>query len=150
MKKSQRLNVIVDLYVRQEREALEIMGTSQQRLADQQNQLDQLVQYRLEYLQRFEARQRAGINVGQLLEFRAFADKLDGAIEGQRRQVLQCERDLQKARGLWEQCHQRTKSLKRVKELAAVDEAKTEQKREQAEQDDRAARSRRDDGTGRA
>ena len=150
MKKSQRLKVIIDLHIREEQEALEVLGVSQQKLQAQQAQLDSLQNYRVEYLDKFAARQQTGINVSQLLEFRAFADKLDKAIESQRQSVLAHERELQWARRHWEEAHQRTKSMQKVSELALADELKIEQKREQAEQDDRAARSGRRDGTGSA
>jgi flagellar FliJ protein len=150
MKKSQRLKVIIDLHARQERDALEALGLSQKKLQDQQSQLESLESYRLDYLAKFAARQQAGINISQLMEFRAFADKLDNAIEGQRQTVKSHERDVQRARKHWEEAHQRTKSLQKVSDLALVEEMKVEHKREQAEQDDRVARSGRKDGTGSA
>ncbi|MBD9355576.1 flagellar export protein FliJ [Methylomonas albis] len=150
MKKSQRLKVIIDLHARQERDALEAMGVCQQKLQEQQAQLESLQSYRLDYLAKFAVRQQAGINIGQLMEFRAFADKLDQAIESQQQTVNNHEREVQRARKRWEDAHQRTKSLQKVSDLALVEEMKVEQKREQAEQDDRAARSGRKDGTGSA
>ncbi|WKJ91838.1 flagellar export protein FliJ [Methylomonas montana] len=150
MKKSQRMKVLVDLQARQEHEALEALGISQKKLQDQQAQLENLQNYRVEYLGKFAVRQQAGINVSQFTEFRAFVDKLDKAIEGQLQTVTAHERGVQRARKHWEELHQRTKSLQKVSDLALVEEMKVEQKREQAEQDDRAARSGRRDGTGSA
>ncbi|WP_026601319.1 flagellar export protein FliJ [Methylomonas sp. 11b] len=150
MKKSQRLKVIIDLHARQERDALEALGISQQKLQEQQAQLESLESYRLDYLGKFALRQQTGINISQLMEFRAFADKLDQAIESQQQTVSNHEREVQRARKRWEDAHQRTKSLQKVSDLALVEEMKVEQKREQAEQDDRAARSGRKDGTGSA
>ena len=150
MKKSQRLKVIIDLHARQERNALEAMGVAQQKLQEQSSQLDNLENYRLDYQVKFALRQQAGINISQLMEFRAFADKLDQAIESQKQTVSNHQREVQRARKRWEDAHQRTKSLQKVSDLALVDEMKVEQKREQAEQDDRAARSGRKDGTGSA
>lgn len=150
MKRSQRLQTIIDLHARQENDALRVMGHCQQQLELQQAQLDHLQNYKLEYLQKLVDRQRLGMNVNQLLEFRAFADKLDKAIEGQRQTVAKHERELQRARVAWEECHQRTKSLQKLGELAAAEELKLEYKREQNEQDARAARSARKDGMGSA
>jgi len=150
MKKSQRLQVIIELHQRQEKDALEALGRVQQTLQAQQDQLQHLYDYRLEYGKKLLERQKQGMNVNQLLEFRAFADKLDKAIDGQRQSVTLQERELQKARKLWEECHQRTKSLHRVSELAIAEELKLENKREQAEQDARAGRAGRKDGTSHA
>ena len=146
MKRSERLQTIVDLHVSQEKEALQIMGRCQQHLQEQQTQLEHLQTYRHEYQVKLAERQQIGMNVSQLLEFRAFADKLDKAIEGQRQAVIQHERDFQRARGTWEERHQRTKSLEKLSELAVAEEQKVENKREQNEQDARAARTGRKDG----
>lgn len=147
MKKSERLKVIIDLHARQEQDALEAMGRCQQKWQDQQTQLENLQSYRLDYGEKLIERQRHGMNVNQLLEFRAFADKLDKAIDGQRQAVALLEREFARARKHWEECHQRHKSLQKVSDLALAEELKAEFKLEQAEQDARAARSGRRDGT---
>ncbi len=146
MKRSQRLQTIIDLYVSREKDALLAMGRSQQLLQDQQVQLEQLTVYQHEYLAKLVERQKAGMNVSQLLEFRAFADKLDKAIEGQRKAVVLQEREFQKARSHWEEASRRTKSLEKLGEMAVAEELKQEHKREQSEQDDIAARLARKDG----
>jgi flagellar FliJ protein len=146
MKKSARLKVIIDLHSRQEHEALQTLGLCQQKLQVQQTQLENLQKYRSEYNASFAVQQRAGMNVNQLLELRAFSDKLDKAIEGQGLTVSALESELIRARKHWEECHQRTKSLQKVGDLALAEELKIESRREQVEQDARAARSGRKDG----
>jgi|LakWasMet44_HOW7_FD_contig_91_95392_length_10117_multi_2_in_0_out_0_8 flagellar FliJ protein len=150
MKKSERLKVIIDLHTRQEQDALQALGRNQKKLQDLQAQLEHLQKYRQDYSASFAEQQRAGMNVNQLLELRAFADKLDKAIDGQQLAVSAQDRELLRARTHWEECHQRTKSLQKVSDLALADELKAESKREQVEQDERAARSGRKDGTGNA
>ncbi len=146
MKRSQRLKTITDLYTLQEKDALQILGRCQQQLQAQQTQLDHLNVYRREYQDKLAQRQQAGMNVSQLLELRAFADKLDKAIEGQQQAVQLQERELQTARAKWEEAHQRTKSMERLVEMAIAEELKQEYKREQSEQDARAARPAKKDG----
>jgi len=149
-KKSERLQVIIDLHARQEQDALLCLGRIQQKLLEQETQLQNLQNYRLEYQAKVEAKQREGMNVSQLLEFRAFSDKLEKAIDSQQLLVSAQEQELQGAQKHWEESHQRTKSLKRVSELARIEEVKAENRIEQLEQDARAARSRRKDGMGNA
>ncbi len=146
MKRSQRLQSIVELHVLQEKEALQVMGRRQQQLQEQQTQLEHLKVYRLEYLAKLADRQQQGMNVSQLLEFRAFADKLDKAIVGQQKAVQLQEKEFHRAQSKWEESHQRTKSLEKLSEIALAEEVKLENKREQNEQDARAARSSRKDG----
>lgn len=150
MKRSQRLQTIVDLHALQEKDALQAMGRSQQQLQTQQTQLEHLQTYHQEYLTKLVDRQQSGMNVSQLLEFRAFADKLDKAIEGQRQAVVKLEREFHYARQKWEECHQRTQSLEKLSHIAVAEEVKLENKREQNEQDARAARSARKDGVNNA
>lgn len=150
MKRSQRLQTIIDLHSRQETDALQVLGRCRQQLEAQQAQLQQLQNYQQEYLGKLMERQQTGMNVSQLLEFRAFADKLDKAIDGQRQAVTRHESDVQRAQTKWEECHQRTKSLQKLGELAVAEEVKIDNRREQSEQDARAARSSRKDGIGSA
>lgn len=146
MKRSQRLQSIIKLHVDQEKQAMQTLGRCQQLLQEQQTQLVHLQTYRQEYLSKLADRQRAGMNVSQLLEFRAFAEKLDKAIEGQRQAVVVQERDYQRARAKWEDCHQRTQSLEKLGKIAQAEELKQEEKQEQTELDARAARTSRNNG----
>lgn len=143
IKKSERLKLIIELQVRQEQDALQALGRSQQKLLEQLQQLDQLQKYNSDYNASLADRQKTGMNVNQLLELRSFAEKLENAIEGQQQAVSIHEQDLLRTRKYWEEKHQRTKSLKKISDIALAEELKLENKREQIEQDQRAARSHR-------
>jgi flagellar protein FliJ len=141
MKKSQRIKTIVEIKAAQERNTLEALGASQRKLLAMQDQLEGLRKYRQEYQHRFNQLGGAGINVGQMLEFRSFMDKLDKAIAGQEQAVSECETDLMMKRKIWEGLHHRTQSLQKVCNSALAAEIKQESRREQSEQDERVCRS---------
>lgn len=141
MKKSQRIKTIVEIKAIQERNTLEALGASQRKLLAMQEQLESLRKYRQEYQHRFNQLGGAGINVGQMLEFRSFMDKLDKAIAGQEQAVSECETDLMTKRKIWEGLHHRTQSLQKVCNSALAAEMKQESRREQSEQDERVCRS---------
>lgn len=141
MKKSQRIKTIVEIKAIQERNTLEALGASQRKLLAMQEQLESLRKYRQEYQHRFNQLGGAGINVGQMLEFRSFMDKLDKAIVGQEQAVSECETDLMTKRKIWEGLHHRTQSLQKVCNSALAAEMKQESRREQSEQDERVCRS---------
>jgi flagellar protein FliJ len=145
-KKSERLKVIIELQALQEQEALQALGRSRQKLQELLTQLEGLQTYRLEYQANLAQKQALGIGINQLLEFRAFADKLDKAIEGQHLALKTQEQEVQRAQVYWEESRQRTKSLQKVSDLALVEELKIENHREQLEQDARASRSSKKDG----
>lgn len=141
MKKSQRIKTIVEIKAAQERNTLETLGAAQRKLLAMQNQLESLKKYRQEYQHRFNQLGGAGINVGQMLEFRSFMDKLDKAIAGQEQTVSECETDLMMKRKIWEGLHHRTQSLQKVCNSALAAELRQEGRREQSEQDERVCRS---------
>jgi len=150
MKKSERLQIIIDLYIQQENKALEALGICQQKQQALIQQRQNLQSYRQEYNDKYAELGRRKLTVNQLMEFHAFVNKLDNAIEIQQQTIEASQIELAQYRQSWEQKHQKTQSLKKVTEKAIAEELKRENKREQAEQDDRAARSGKRVGTGSA
>lgn len=151
MKKSQRLKIIVDLNATDEKKALEALGKAQRKKQQLQAKLEELQQYQQDYKIKFQAISETGVNINQLLEFRAFISKLELAIEGQKKAVLELEEEVSFVRKTWERKHQKTKSLQKVCDTALEEEVKMEDKREQKEQDDQASsRSGRGGGTNNA
>jgi len=146
MKKSQRLNVIVELNAKNEQDSLKALGQIQQQRQEAEKQLENLNIYRQDYVIKYRSISEAGTHIKQLLEFRAFMSKLDKAIVEQQQVVLGVEKQVILARTQWEQKHQKTKSIQKVCDVAAADELKAENKREQSEQDERATRGGRNSG----
>ena len=145
MKKSQRLQVIVDLKVDQEQKDLKLLGESQRQHQEMVDQLEHLTQYRQEYLDKFK-QNNSGMNIQQLQEFRAFVHKLDTAIEGQEQNLQGLEKDLVKKRKSWLKSHQKTKSLQKVQDIAAHSEQSIVERNEQKAQDESASRGARFNG----
>lgn len=139
-KKSQRIKTIVDLKAAQEQDSLEALGVSQRKLTAMQTQVDSLKKYRQDYQEKFNRLGNAGANVGQLLEFRSFMDKLDKAIAGQEYALDQSKADLATKKKIWENLHHRTQSLQKIYQAALKEELKLEYKAEQSEQDERSSR----------
>jgi flagellar FliJ protein len=146
-KKSQRMQVIVDLNADNEKKALEALGKSLSKKQELQTQLDHLQQYQQEYKDKYQSISKLGVNIAQLLEFRSFISKLQQAIEEQKQAILKQENNVTLARKNWEKQHQKTSSLQKVCDSALAEEVKLENKREQNEQDERATRSGRGNGT---
>lgn len=147
MKRSQRLKVIVDLNAESEKKALQELGLAQTKKRELQTQLENLKQYRQEYNSQYQSISEAGVNISKLLEFRSFISKLDKVIADQEQAISALEGELILLRKTWERQHQKTKSLQKVCDSAKAEELKKEHKREQNEQDERATRSGRNNGT---
>lgn len=147
MKKSQRLEIIVNLNAEKEKQALDQMGQAQRQRQQAHEQLASLKQYKQEYNDNYSSLGSTGINVTQLLEFRAFIDKLDKAISEQKQTIVDMDEKLSFTKMAWEQQHQKTTSLTKVCQSALAEEAKLDNMREQKEQDDRSSRTRGNSGT---
>lgn len=140
MKKSQRLKPIVDLRAAQEQASLEAVGIAQRKLADMQAQVDNLKKYRQGYQDKFNQLGGVGANVGQLLEYRSFMDKLDKAIAGQEHALDRSKTELAMKRKAWETMLHRNKGLGKIYHAALKAESNQESKREQLELDERSSR----------
>lgn len=140
MKKSKRIQVIVDIKAMQKKSALESLGLAQIKLQTLQDQINGLRNYRKEYQDNFDKLGVNGVNVSKLLEFRSFIDKLDKAIIGQEHMLIAIETEIKDKRKIWEELHQKTQSLQKVCDAALAVEIKQEAKREQIEQDERSSR----------
>ncbi len=139
MKRSQRLEAIVDLNRKNEKKALEALGLAQVEKNKALKQREGLQRYKQEYIEKYQTVSAAGIHIVRLLDFRAFVEKVDTAIESQEKIGLEREYDISLARKEWETQYKKTKSIKNVQSAAAWEEMKIENKQEQREQDDRAA-----------
>jgi flagellar FliJ protein len=140
MKRSKRLQTIVDIKANQEQKALETLGHSQSQHTQMKKQVDGLTIYRGDYVDKCNAFARQGVQVSRLIEFRSFIDKLDVAIAGQEKILKHIEQDVQQKRRMWEFTHRSTQTIQKVRESALKIEQKQENKREQSEQDEHASR----------
>ena len=143
MQKSQRIKSLVDLNAAQEKNALEAIAEVQKKHLAAQAQLAQLQQYQSEYDGKLASLGNAGLSLTRLLEFRSFIAKLDLAVQEQHRALSVIENELHLKRKIWENLHHRTNSLQKVCDAAKATELKWQDKREQSEQDERAARTNR-------
>ena len=150
MKKSQRLRTVVEIKETQEQNKLEMLGECQRKHLAKQTQLENLIQYRQEYMEKYKEFAGNGVSVKQLLEYRAFIDKLDKAIAKEQQSLEVSAKELVEKRKNWEISHQQTISMQKAHDSALAGELKIVEKQEQVELDDRASRGGRNDGTGNA
>jgi len=139
-KKSQRIKAIVDIKAAQEKKALEVLGATQRKLVIMQAQVDGLITYRQEYRNRFNQLGAGGSTISNLLEFRAFMDKLDKAIIEQELTLLEYQAEALMKRAFWQDLHHRTQSLQKICDSALSEELKLEHKQEQLAQDEHSSR----------
>lgn len=139
MKKSKRIQAIVDIKAGQASKALTAVAEQQNKIKAAQAQLLHLQQYRQDYIDKDAS---SGVKrVSAFLEFRAFIAKLDEALETQAATVQQLEQELTRKRQYWESLHHNTQNLQKVCDGLVASELNAADKREQRESDDRSAQT---------
>lgn len=138
-KRSQRLQVIVDLKASQEKKYLEKLGIEQMKQRQKEQQLDNFKAYQKDYAKRHAHIMRAGVSVMQLLEFRVFMDKMNKAIDGEEQVLKNIESSINQLRKDWEASHIHTKKIKQIQKESLLVERRLDEKKEQMEMDERSS-----------
>ncbi|MBU6249233.1 MAG: flagellar export protein FliJ [Xanthomonadaceae bacterium] len=131
--RADRLQPAVDQAHERGDQAMQRLAEQQQKLARAQHQLDELKRYRHDYA----AGQSGGVSVQALLNRQQFIDRIDQAIAQQVAEVLRQQRHLEHARSHWRDAHAREKALDSVVDRYREAERKAEDRREQADVDER-------------
>jgi flagellar FliJ protein len=108
------------------------LAEQQQRLAKAEAQLAELRRYREEY-----AETNSGVTVSALLNRRQFVERIDTVIAQQINEVARQQRQLEQVRGQWRDAHAREQALGTVIDRYREQDRKVEERREQAEIDER-------------
>ena len=112
---------------------------------DAKNKLDMLQQYRDEYATRFREAAQQGITQIQWQNYQDFLNRLDDAIEQQRRNVAQQERNTASGQINWQQQRKNLKAIDTLSDRHISRENARELKRDQKAQDEFASRGKEDD-----
>jgi flagellar FliJ protein len=126
------LQPAADLARERQETAMQRLAEQQQRLAKAEQQLSDLCRYREEY-----AETSGGVTVTALLNRRQFVERIDQVIAQQGTEVARLNRQLDHVRGQWREAHAREQALSQVIDRYREQERKSEERREQAEIDER-------------
>lgn len=131
--RSERLQPAVDQAHRKSEDALSQFATQQQQLARAEHQLDELTRYRNEYA----AAGDGAVSVQALQNRQQFVARIDQAIAQQAAEIERQHYRLNRARDHWKQAHARESALDSVVAQHKEHERRAEDRREQADIDDR-------------
>lgn len=140
MNRSERMAPIAKMANQQKQQAAKQLGDARATVETEAKRLDELVNYRQEYMADFQRRGKAGLAGLALQQFQSFITQLDKAISQQREKVKGAERYVDQ-----HVAHYRQRSGKSVALDSAVEQMKkaetlTKDKREQAVMDELSAR----------
>ena len=113
MRRSQRLQVVLDLEQRREQAALEEFQAAQEALRQQQARLHELERYHSEYQQQMREATRGTMAVRHLQAGQEFISQLASAIAQQQTQMARYEQRVEQAREEWRQAWERREGMAR-------------------------------------
>lgn len=137
MKRSQRLNPIIELAAKETEQALVKVGQANTVWAQNKQQLDDLHHYKGEYLSRLRDGNQLTMSAQKVLELRAFLAQLDQAISAQEQVVNQSKVVLEQQQEAWRQVRSKEEAMNSLSSRYKKEEIQLELKREQNESDER-------------
>jgi flagellar FliJ protein len=135
------ISTMIEIAVKESDDAAKRLGKAIKAHEDTEKQLSLLSQYRKDYELRFQDNASKGISTAQYLNFQAFINKLDGAVDGQKQVVRDAENKIKIARELWQESEKKRLSYNTLNNRAISVRQKQEAKLEQKQTDELAART---------
>lgn len=137
MTRTTRLQPIAKITKHDERNAARLHGDTVKQAEQQQNQLSELINYREQYLQNFQAAVKSGLAAVQMQDYRLFIKRLDDAIAQQKISVNNGQQQCEVSREKWSDKRNRNKIMNKAIENSERAEHDASEKRERRELEDR-------------
>ncbi|RZT09021.1 flagellar FliJ protein [Duganella sp. CF402] len=135
-----QLETLMDLARRETDDAAKRLGIALKAVDDARQKHQMLVGYQNEYIKRFEAAQAAGITPMAYRNFVAFIEKLDTAVKGQLDMIKHAEHRSEQEKAAWQASERKRMSYSTLNDRADAAALKLENKRDQKQMDEHAAR----------
>lgn len=137
MARSKKLQPVADLAKQNENTAARNHGSVLRELQQHENQLNELLNYREQYLTALQTAGQTGLSAIQLQDYRLFLKRLDDAIKQQQQNVNNERQNCESSQNQWMDKRNRSKMINKVVKNRKKVEDQDLDKREQREQDDR-------------
>ncbi|MBS0308716.1 MAG: flagellar export protein FliJ [Proteobacteria bacterium] len=135
------LTTLIDLASKDSDNAAKKLGQALRMAEDTEQKLNLLLNYRDEYAARFQTSMTAGLTAVDYRNFRHFIEKLDAAIEGQQSIVMAAKHQTEIERKSWQDCERKRMSYDTLASRAEKQLQQQENKRDQKQTDEHAARA---------
>jgi flagellar FliJ protein len=139
MTKHSALDTLMELAQLRTDEAAKHLGALNAQGLDMEAKLELLIQYRNEYLARFQASMRQGITASDWRNYQDFLDKLDAAIAQQREMVASVRQRVEAGEIAWQSARRTLKSYGTLAQRQARVREQRVARHEQKETDERAS-----------
>ncbi len=135
------LQTLIELAENDVESAAKHLGQTIKAKDEATKQLALLIQYRSDYEARLQNNSQQGLTVSQYANFQGFIGKLDQAIEGQNKLIIDAQYRVESAKKSWQECEKKRLSYKTLINRNIATELKKENKRDQKQTDERATRN---------
>jgi flagellar FliJ protein len=142
MKRSKRLDIVQQAAARTEKERAERVGLAERHLAEMEQKLAALENYRAEYEAGFAARAGAGFGAVAVRDYQTFLARLGEALAQQKEMVLAAQKALDAERDHWREAAQRTHVVDNLMERWQGEETRAADRRDQNMSDELAMQMR--------
>lgn len=136
MSRSRKLDPVINMARQATETELGKLGETNALLQQAENQLDDLMRYRDEYLARFREGDPMLMSARKALDLRGFLAQLDQAIHAQQLQVNQSRELVNRQQQNWQQARNKEQALDSLMERYRTEEHHREQRHEQRENDE--------------
>jgi flagellar FliJ protein len=140
MTRSERMEPVKQVFGKAEKERARELGDAQRRLTDAEARLNELANYRGEYLGAFRKRAEDGTSVRALRDFQVFLARLDEALRQQESIVAAAREQAAGSRRNWQGAARQVKAVESVVDRWQHAEVRALERHEQKESDERAQR----------
>ncbi len=137
MKRSKRLDPIVELAIKATEAALVKVGEANTVWSNDSQQLEDLKRYKGEYLAKLRSGEQLSMSAQKVLELRGFLAQLDQAIEVQHQQVEVSLTALQQQQAVWKTTRSKEQAMQSLVSRYQQEEINIELKQEQLDNDER-------------
>jgi flagellar FliJ protein len=134
------LDTLIELAQRDVDDAAKRLGAALQAGEEAEQKLAMLHNYRDDYARKLETAQVEGITPMAYHNFIGFMEKLDNAINGQREVVKHAHHKSAAEKAAWQASERKRLSYRTLSERAAAEALRAENKRDQKQTDEHAAR----------
>lgn len=138
MKRSERLQVVLDLELRREDDALEVMARAREQWDQAVQRLDELHQYHLDYQEQLRAASRGRVMASQLQGWQQFISRLADAITHQEQRLTEAKAYFEQTRDAWREVHERRRGVERYIGECRNQEQRDDDRQEQKQLDEAA------------
>jgi flagellar FliJ protein len=137
---SSSLGTLIELATRETDEAAKRLGRYMKNAEDAEQKLKMLVQYRDDYAARFQQSLIAGLTGMGYRNYQLFLDKLEQTIAGQQSAIRDMRVRVERERAAWQASERKRMSYDTLAKRAARADQLQQNKREQRQTDEHAAR----------